>query len=383
MKAKFEVPFNGDTKLVDVYKEHKDRIFTVYGRAEDGYPQGRNTLKVEPISIEKITEVITDLQKDSVKFNYLLNGTCYGNREFNQEYRRKFINFIRDLKSRGIYGVTIGNLFLMEAVRESVPDIKIFASVLLEIDNLTRLEQASKAGADYVCLSKTLLKNFEGLENIAKFKPKGIGLIFLANDPCLHNCSYTNYHNNLLSHFTTEGGEYVNYCRLHCNQEFSRDPRKVISASFIRPEDIKVYSDMGFNLFKLCERKQTTSWNINVVEAYIQGSYNGDLADLMAPWNNIGGKYPFPEIIKPKDLKKNGFDKIRSSLRFEPSINNKAMDDYLDFWRKVKRNGCSNESCDVCNYCLEIAKKAYLPDEERNRRIANNIDVALKFAREV
>jgi len=381
MKVKFEVPFNGDVRLIEAYKEHKDRIFAVYGRAEDSYPQGRNTSKTEPISMRKITEITTDLEKKGIGFNYLLNGNCHGNREFNQSYRRKFINFVKELKSRGIYGVTISNLFLMETVRENVPDIKIFASVLLEIDNLTRLEQINKAGAGYVTLSKTLLKNFEGLKNIVKFKPKETKLILLANDPCLHNCTYTNYHNNVLSHFTSEGGEYVNYCRLHCNQEFAKDSRKVISASFIRPEDIGAYRNIGFDLFKLCERKQTTPWNINVLEAYVQGSYDGNLADLMAPWSNIGSKYPSSEVISKEDLREKGFDRLRHNLRFEPSINNKALDGYLYFWTEVKRNGCANESCDACNYCSEIAKKAYLPNEDRNSKIVENTDIALKFAR--
>jgi len=380
MSIKFEVPYNGDSKLVDFYKENAERISWVYGRAEDKFPQGRDTSKSRPVSIEDIEKEVPHLRDSGIGFNYLLNGTNQGNREFNLGYRRKFVSFVKDLAARGIRGVTIGNPFLMETVREKVPEIEIFASILLEVDNLARLEQIIRAGADYVCLSKTLLKNFEGLERIAKFARDKTKLVLLANDPCLHHCAYTGYHNMTLSEFTSSGGDYVNYCRMHCNQDFASDARKVISASFIRPEDLGAYEELGFVFFKLCERKQTTDWITNAVRAYFQRSYNGDLSDIMAPWSNIGQRYPDPKALEESDLAE-GFDKIRANIRFQPSISNPALDGYLDYWRKIKRNGCSNEDCDACNYCAEIAKKAYLPREGKNQTIVKNLDLAMRAAR--
>lgn len=382
-KLKFELPYNGDSSLVDVILDFQERIEMVYGRAEDGYPQGRNTTKQRPISLDEIAEVNKRLRESGIDFNYVLNGTCHGNREFEREYRAKFVKFVEGLLARDIGIITLGNPFLIELVKQEVPDMKVAASILLEVDNLARLTQMAKTGIDYVCLSKTLLKNFNALRKIAQKMPRGVKPILLANDPCLQSCGYTQYHNGSLSHFTSENGAYVNYCRLHCNQDFATDPRKVISASFIRPEDLEAYAELGFDLFKLCDRKQTTPWILNVLEAYTSGSYEGNLADLMAPWSNIGGKYPFPSSISEDDIREQGFDGIRPNLRFSPKIDNKKLNGYLKVWQKSKQDGCENEDCDSCNYCFALANRAYEMDTERNDRVDKNLGVAQKAARNI
>ena len=381
---KLEVPFNGDLKLMETYGRFRKNIAIVYGRSEDGYPQGRNTTKEQPIRIKTIFKLVDMLKSQGIRFNYLLNGSCHGNREFGKRYKKDFVDFVKRLDDNEVYGVTIGNPFLLDLVRERAQKIKIFGSVLLEVDNLTRLKQlGTQNGLDYICLSKTLLKNFDALEAIAKFKPAGVELIVLANDPCLHNCALTGYHNNTLSHFSAEGGEYPNYCRLHCNADFAKDPRKVISASFVRPEDLGAYQKLGIGIFKLCDRKQTTPWLINTIEAYANGVYNGDLSDIMAPWSNTGGKYPPIEKIQEKDFVKGDMQRIRPNIRFSPSIQNRALDGYLEFWQKIKTGGCANEDCDHCNYCQKIANRAYTPSIERYKVVVSNITKALKVARRI
>lgn len=149
----------------------------------------------------------------------------------------------------------------IELIRKQIPEMKIFGSVILEVDYLTRLEKIASMGVEHICFSKTLFKNFIALRNIERYsKIKNVKAVLSANDPCLHHCTLTFYHNNILSHQTGDGIEAPSYCRLHCTREFLRTPHRYISASFIRPEDLKVYDDMGYKFFKLCDRKQTTEW---------------------------------------------------------------------------------------------------------------------------
>lgn len=96
MNAQFDVPYNGDLKVLDLYKEHKDNILMVYGRADDIYPNGRNTKKRKPITLDEITKVSETLSSDGIKFNYILNGNFHGNQEYDRDYRKKFIEFISE-----------------------------------------------------------------------------------------------------------------------------------------------------------------------------------------------------------------------------------------------------------------------------------------------
>ena len=316
----FEVPFNGDDKLIHAYGDYKDRIAMVYGRAEDGYPQGRKTNKVLPITLEDIFRQVKILKGWGIKFNYLLNGMSHGNREFNKRYRRDFVSHVRNLVANGIEVVTIGNPFLLEVIANEVPEIELFASVLMEIDCLTRLKEISKLGLRYVCLLKTLLKNFRALENISIHGNASVEPVLLANDPCLHHCALTAYHNDTLSHLTGSGISCDSYCRLHCTRSFISDKRQIVSASFIRPEDLRLYSSFGYSIFKLCDRKQTTPWILRTLQSYVREYHEGNLAEIMAPWNRHEGTYNFPRELKRSVFNAGNIDELRDHLRFMPFI---------------------------------------------------------------
>lgn len=379
-QIKFEVPFNGDDNLIPAYTDFKDRIVMVYGRAEDGYPQGRKTDKSKPITLESVFRQIGIIKKWGGKFNYLINGTSFSNREFGREYRKSFVRFVKNLADHGVDIVTIGNLHLLEIVANEVPGIDIFASVLLEIDCLARLKALSKLGPKYVCLSKTLLKNFRALENISKFCVDKVEPVLLSNDPCLHHCVFTHYHNDILSHLTGEGAHCDSYCRLHCTRAFISDRRNLVSASFIRPEDLRVYFNLGYRIFKLCDRKHSTAWIMRALGAYAEGYYNGNLADIMAPWNRHAESYGLPLELSLKDLQEKGVDSFRDHLRFTPCIENGKLDGYLDHWKMNKQNGCRDEDCDSCGYCAKLAAAATEAEPLRKRIIAQNIEKALKFS---
>lgn len=379
----FEVPFNGDDELIHAYSDYKDRIAMVYGRAEDGYPQGRKTNKNLPITLENIFRQVGVLKGWGIKFNYLLNGTSYGNREFDKRYRSDFVSHVRNLAANGVEVVTIGNPFMLEVVANEVPEIELFASVLMEIDCLARLKVISQLGVRYACLSKTLLKNFRALEKISMHGNAKVEQVLLANDPCLHHCAFTTYHNDTLSHLTGGGILCDSYCRLQCTRSFATDRREIVSASFIRPEDLRVYSNLGYSMFKLCDRKQTTPWILRALRSYVREYYDGNLAEIMAPWSRYEGTYDFPRELKRSDFESSSTDDLRDHLRFMPSIDNRSLDGYLDYWRKKKPNGCRDEDCNSCEHCAQLAAVALRGDPLKNRIVVRNITAALSMSQAI
>lgn len=380
-RFKFEVPYNGDSRLIASYRDFEDKITMVYGRAEDGYPQGRKTEGEKPISLKDIFKVAKLIAGWGIKFNYILNGTSHGNREFDRTYRKEFVAFVKKLADGGVSIVTIGNLFLLEVIASEVPQVEVFASALLEVDCLVRLKEVVKLGANYVCLSKTLLKNFKALENIVNHSDVRAEFVLLVNDPCLHHCAYTHYHNEMLSISTSGGPQCISYCRMHCTKNFASDAGQIVSASFIRPEDLRAYYNMGFRTFKLCDRKQTTKWILRALGAYADEFYDGNLSDIMAPWSKQGGSYEFPRELSMKDFEDQGMVVLRDHLRFTPIIDNKKLDGYLDHWIQHKRNGCRDEDCKSCGHCARIALLAVKSDPVRRKIIVRNTEVALEFSR--
>lgn len=376
-RISFEVPYNGDPALIEAYGEFKDRIAMVYGRAEDGYPQGRKTNKIPAITLDDIFRQVKTVRGWGIKFNYLLNGASHANREFDARYRREFVSYVRHLAANGVEVVTIGNPFLLEVIANEVPEVELFASVLMEIDCLSRLKEISKLGVRYVCLSKTLLKNFRALKNISMLGNTNVEPVLLVNDPCLHHCALTAYHNDTLSLFTGSGASCDSFCRLHCTRNFASDKRQLVCASYVRPEDLRVYSGLGYSIFKLCDRKQTTPWILRSLRSYVCEHYDGNLAEIMAPWNRHDGTYDFPRELKNTDFETAGADELRDHLRFLPFIDNRGLDGYLDYWLEQKPNGCRDEDCDACGHCAQVAAIALRGDPLKNRVIVRNIDMAL------
>jgi len=356
---KFDVPYNWDTKLIDFYILHKDHIEMVYGRAEDWYPQWRKTSNWPIISLDNIFEQNYKLQKEWILFNYLLNWSSHWNQEYDREYRTKFLNHIKCLRDNWIKLVTIWNLFLLEAVINEVPWINVAASIILEIDNLTKLKTIHRLWVNYIFLSKVLLKNFNALKNINQFNKKNpkLKLFLLANDPCLNHCAYTDYHNETLSLLTWYNKQCNSFCRMQCTRKFTTDPSAIISASFIRPEDLQLYKSIWYNLIKLCDRKQSTERIIKMFNAYTNESYEWYLFDIMAPWSKHEWVYPDPIKLTEWDFIQNWLGQYRDYLRFSPKIINKDLNWYLNFWLQNKPNWCSNEDCDSCWYCKMLASK--------------------------
>ncbi len=357
----FEVPYNGDDRIIDYYISKRNVVGMVYGRAEDGYPQGRKTVRRSLITMGQLRSQVARLLDAGIPFNYVLNGTSHSNQEYDRVYRTAFINHVKRIRDIGCSVVTIANPILTEAVLQHVPDISIFTSIMLEIDCLARLSTFVRGrNIKYVCISKTILKNFYALEIIAKFCRKhGITPVLLTNDPCLRACPYTGHHNDTLSQMTGGGAWAGSYCRLKCTQEFINDPANIVSASFIRPEDISVYNRLGFDLFKLCDRKQTYEFLVRALDAYSAQSYDGNLSLLMAPWcASDGAAHSTPKAVFEMEFRDMPENVCRSSLRFSPSINNRALDGYLSHWERIKRHGCANSDCNDCQYCRSVAERA-------------------------
>lgn len=165
------------------------------------------------------------------------------------------------------------------------------------------------------------------------------------------------------------------FCRLQCTRKFSTDIESLISASFIRPEDIKTYEKIWFNYIKLCDRKQTTEWIKNSLNAYIEWQYEWVLSDLMAPWSKYNWVYPKTQEVSVQNFVEEWLNNYRDQLRFSPKINNKDLDWYLDFFIKNKPYWCMNEDCDTCWYCKNIANKCV---KNTNIVLQSNLNNAIK-----
>ncbi len=164
---------------------------------------------------------------------------------------------------------------------------------------------------------------------------------------------------------------------MKCTKAFAWNNANIISSSFIRPEDLERYKSFWYTNFKLCDRENTTEWNIHSLDAYIKGIYDWNLSDIMSNWSNKWQNYEEPILLDENIFKIENINKLKSHLRFTPYIDNRKLDNFLEFFIKNKYIWCANEICEECNYCRIIWDKTIQKQEIKRKIISSNLDNAI------
>ena len=133
------------------------------------------------------------------------------------------------------------------------------------------------------------LRELSALERrIAELKQwcdaNGKKLYLLANSGCLNFCSAHQFHDNLVSHEQEiRAMDNAYNFRGICHDYLARKEKQIHylrDTNFIRPEDLPLYEPF-FDVAKLATRSSRDP--VRILEAYLNGSYHGNLMDLMEP----------------------------------------------------------------------------------------------------
>ena len=197
-------------------------------------------------------------------------------------------------------------------------------------------------------------------------------LQLIANNGCLYNCPFYNYHSVLTSHSSQSGhslrGFVIDYCALSCTYLKLSNPTELIRADWIRPEDLHYYKDIGIDRIKLADRGMPTERISIIVEAYSKGYYNGNLLDLLAGFSKKGFLEK-PEILRGlkyflRPFSANVFRLLKTKDLHScigVYIDNRALDGFIEHFLK---QSCRLISCQDCGYCGDIARQVVKIDQE-------------------
>lgn len=105
-------------------------------------------------------------------------------------------------------------------------------------------------------------------------------------------------------------------------------PEEFFKSCWIRPEDLKYYSDLGIDNFKISGRSKSPEWTKNCLLSYINGGYDGNIMEIFGttPPNFSSSKYLF-------------------------YIDNKSLQPFMDHHPM----NCYDNNCHECGYCEETA----------------------------
>ena len=267
----------------------------------------------------------------AMPFFYCLNVACLGNREFTAEGQRWLVERLGWLDEAGVEGMVLSNPYLLAFARKRFPRLKIAVSTAAAIDSVDKALFFEKQGASVLYLPEYINRDFPLLHQISKRVRAEI--VLLANVGCLLHCPIRQYHINLVSHSneSLELGTYVDYPLMWCTQEKVRDAEQLLKSPWIRPEDLGVYEELGIDGFKIGGREMDREWIARVAKAFAARRYDGDLNDLIL-----------------------GFDHLEPYGRLPVRIPNRALDGFIEFFRK--KHDC-RMGCRDCRYCDDYARE--------------------------
>ncbi len=120
----FSLAANYDPQLIPALGAYP--VDEVYGKFPlDGLSGGRPRYLATPLSQNDLRHYIHLLDSHGIAFNYLLNGSCFGNREWTRAWQKKAMTLLKKLSVMGVRRLTVSTPFLLELIKQRFPEFKV------------------------------------------------------------------------------------------------------------------------------------------------------------------------------------------------------------------------------------------------------------------
>ncbi len=380
-KFGLSVATNFDNGFLDAIAGYP--VTEVFGKlSSDPVGGGRASFMLPTLSRRHFEHHVRAARSKGIGFNYLLNPACLDNREYTRQGQREIEALLEYVEGAGVSAVTISLPFLLPIIKKRHPRLKVRVGVYARVDGVAKARYWEDGGADCITLESLSVNRDFGLLAALR-KALKIELQLIVNANCQLFCPLAGQHMVNLSHASQKGhpsrGFVIDWCALRCSYDKLKDPVHYLRSEFIRPEDLGLYLDMGYDSFKVLERGAPTPVLTRRVKAYSEGRYDGNLLDLIQPFGykekrdtslSAGlltrAKYLFrPRLVRLSSLMKLKDLATRrgmlAALEGEPvHIDNSQL---AGFIAGFKERDCRSADCDACGWCASYTRKAVTIDE--------------------
>ncbi len=356
-------------------------VLELYGKLrQDAIGGGRAPYQLAHVSRKQLIRHVNEAHEAGIEFNYLLNSSCLGNREITRRGQRAIEKLLGWICEIGADSVTVATPYLLKLVKTRYPQLKVRISVFAGVDRVRKAQMWEDLGADCIVLDSLLVnRELKTLERIRK--DVGCDLELMVNNNCLMGCALSPSHMNTLAHSAQSchenKGFFIDWFFLKCTEMKLQEPVNYIRSEWIRPEDLHVYEDLGYDRFKIVERDIPTEMLVMRVKAYAKRQFDGNLLDLIQPFGfkgikksdryyrrGLGWMLRFlmrPGLVNPlRMLLLKRLADLRCMTRpveGQPpvTIDNRALDGFIERFRET---GCRDVNCSECRWCHKFADRA-------------------------
>ncbi|MFC0878029.1 U32 family peptidase [Saccharicrinis sp. FJH2] len=338
MAIRFDIPMLFRREYIDglagLEKEELVQIGSVYGAIQKSViGQARFSKKIPQLDHQELAHFVKKVHDLGIEFHYTLNSPWNGMLERYTENRNDIKTEISSIIGTGIDALVLANPYLIAFVKDNWPELKIIGSINLQTATAYRFNKLLKDGCHRVVLDRTVNRNIRFLKML---KIQGQNYSLLVNSTCLFDCPLQQYHaneNGALSSGSDLNVIDTEFCLKYCISAFNQQKENFLKATWIRPEDLSLYENIGVKNLKIQGRTLEPKILLDLIRAYLNRSTPNDSLFYIFP----GFEKQFPEISDK--LKNSSLDKIG----------------FVESFFSTERN-CS-ELCFTCDYCTNTFKK--------------------------
>ncbi len=331
-------------------------VSTFFGNFPVGLTGGGRPPHILPqIDAERFRTHLGAVHRQGRKFFATLNSNDLALKEYATGFEQAFLDEVDRLLDLGVDGFVVAVPLLIELIHQAHPEVPISVSTFARIRTVTQGEFFLRLGASTLVIEEAN-RDFALLRGLVR---RGASVEILVNQTCLQGCPFRGHHLNTSSLASQPGQPCpaLEYPIAECGWEMVQDPRRLVSAIYVRPEDLAVFEEIGISRFKVSGRNKPTPWLLRAATAYSERSYAGNLLDILS---YVQVKAPLQYLRSVTEASVEPLEEMRS-LRDaygrlgEVTIDNRAFP--KGFLRRISATDCEHTSCDECGYCGTVAQK--------------------------
>lgn len=360
MNKTINIGWNGDTELLpklsalnDRYRG-KNQITKVYGSIQrHAQFAARPEFRLPNMSLGEFGDHVAVAHEFGIEFNYTLNASYVGAKNQIDQIKGALEKTLEELASVGVDRLIISNPMVLEIIHRMGMG-NMFAleiSTIAHIDTVMQIEalKSMYPMIDVVCGNLLKNRDFRFLKAATDFcSQNGITYEILANEFCSTgfkgggtHCVFRDscYDCHCTNKSKEDATSYYNYPMGNCMASRSQEGADWLRSSFVRPQDMEVYANIGgVTQFKVTGRTGTTDYLVLMAEAYLSEVWEGNLLELWKPLETIY---------------REGATEAEHKHRF--NIPTERLDGYLNAWvTPVEPIDCTITRCEDCHYCDDI-----------------------------
>ena len=268
------------------------RIDEIYLATDNPYFGTGRDLK-SSLDIKGLSKIAKVARKYDVDVRLLLNAPFFHPEDSEGRFEKTIRDYYDEILRSGVNRITVADARLLVLAKKYYPALfHIAISSYAHIDNIETASLFEDLGADRLILPNDLVREINLLRNIRESVNCEIEVI--ANLGCQYACPAHTHHGAYLSEVSrlplNDRSIVLDPYREHCTSLMAKEPWRIVAGSWIRPEDVHVYKELGVDFIKIVGRNLKSSWLIRTAEAYLNKCYKGNVLDLLTPQFTIANK---------------------------------------------------------------------------------------------